>query len=537
MSQSCLSLSDLTFSWPDGEPVFDGLDAVFTAGRTGVVGLNGSGKSTLLRLIAGRVFPDRGSITAHGDVAYLRQDITLDRALRIDRILGIGHVRESLRRIETGAGTPGDFDAVQGRWDIEDRAVSTLHRLGLGKVVANTSDLDRAVGTLSGGETVLLGLTAQLLTDPDVLLLDEPTNNLDGESRRRLYAVVQQFSGTLLVASHDRELLDLMDSIAELRGGAIRLFGGNFTAYQHIVAAEQEAARAAVRDARSDMQKQKRELVEARIKLDRRARYGQKMYENKREPKIVMGLRKRQAQESAGKLRNNHIAKVDEARETLTEAESALREDREVRIELPATEVHSGQEVVALEEVRLATGQLVSLHLVGPERIALVGRNGIGKTTLLETVAAAGPRVPFKVLPQRLDVFDESLTVAENVAAAAPHASREQIRAQLARFLFRGNDADLPASALSGGERLRAALATILLAEPAPRLLLLDEPTNNLDLPSLEHLTQALRSYRGALVVVSHDEQFLRDLGVTRTLELTEAELLCPRSTEPDEQQ
>ncbi|MGV9864178.1 ABC-F family ATP-binding cassette domain-containing protein [Rhodococcus koreensis] len=521
MAQSYLSLSDLTFTWPDGEPVFDGLDAVFCPGRTGLVGLNGSGKSTLLRLIAGRLRPDRGSVTAQGEVAYLPQDITLDPTLKIDRILGIDDLRAALHRIESGDGTPEDFDAATGRWDIEERAVSTLHRLGLERVLGSTSDLDRTVGTLSGGETVLLGLTAQLLREPEVLLLDEPTNNLDGASRGKLYDVVQQFPGTLLVVSHDRALLDLMTSIAELRGGEIRMFGGNFSAYQEIVEAEQEAARAAVRDARSDVQKQKRELVEARIKIDRRKRYGQKMFENKREPKIVMGLRKRQAQESAGKLRNNHIAKVDEARESLTEAESALRDDREVRIDLPATEVYSGQEVVSVRDLSLRSGQQVSLDVVGPERIALVGRNGVGKTTLLDAVVAAGPRVPFKALPQRLDVFDESLTVAENVAAAAPHASQEQIRAQLARFLFRGNDSDVLASALSGGERLRAALATILLAEPAPRLLLMDEPTNNLDLPSLAHLTQALRSYRGALIVVSHDRQFLHDIGVTRWLEMT----------------
>ncbi|MEU2005618.1 ABC-F family ATP-binding cassette domain-containing protein [Rhodococcus sp. NPDC019627] len=526
MAQSYLSLSDLTFSWPDGEPVFDGVDAVFGSGRTGVVGLNGTGKSTLLRLIAGVLQPDRGSIVTRGEVAYLPQDITLDPGLRVDRILGIADLRHSLHRIESGVGTPEDFDAAQGRWDIEERAISTLHKLGLERVLGSARDLDRTVGTLSGGETVLLGFTAKLLTEPDILLLDEPTNNLDGSSRRRLYSLVEQFSGAMLVVSHDRDLLDLMDATAELRGGGIRMFGGNFSIYQEIVEAEQEAALAAVRDARGDVQKQKRELAEARVKLDRRKRYGQKMFETKREPKIVMGMRKRQAQESAGKLRNNHIAKVDEARESLTEAESAVRDDREVRIELPDTEVHSGQDVISVQDLKLGSGQRVSLHVVGPERIALVGRNGVGKTTLLDAIVAAGPRVPFKFLPQRLDVFDEALTVAQNVAAAAPHASQAQIRAQLARFLFRGNDSDVLASALSGGERLRAALATMLLAEPAPRLLLLDEPTNNLDLPSLSHLTQALRSFRGALIVVSHDRRFLEDIGVTRRLELTEDRLL-----------
>ncbi|WP_072688983.1 ABC-F family ATP-binding cassette domain-containing protein [Rhodococcus marinonascens] len=529
MAQSYLSLSDLTFTWPDGQPVFDGLDAVIGSGRTGLVGLNGSGKSTLLRLIAGHLHPDSGSVATHGEVAYLPQNITLDPTLRVDRILGIADVRASLHRIESGAGTSADFDVAQSRWDIEERAVSTLHRLGLERVLESASDLDRTVGTLSGGETVLLSLTAQLLKEPEVLLLDEPTNNLDTESRSRLYEVVQRFSGTLLVVSHDRELLDSMDSIAELRDGRIRMFGGNFSAYRETIEAEQETARTAVRDARNDVEKQKRELAEARIKLDRRKRYGQKMFEDKREPRAAMRLRKRQAQESAGKLRNNHLGKVDEARETLTEAASALRDDREVRIDLPDTEVHSGQQVVSVRGLSLVSGQRVSLDVVGPERIALVGPNGAGKTTLLEAVVAAGPRVPSKTLPQRLDVFDESQSVAENAAAAAPHASAEQIRAHLARFLFRGTDSDVCASTLSGGERLRAALATILLAEPAPRLLLMDEPTNNLDLPSLAHLTQALRSYRGALIVVSHDRQFLHDVGITRWLALTgEGLRACP---------
>jgi ATPase subunit of ABC transporter with duplicated ATPase domains len=157
----------------------------------------------------------------------------------------------------------------------------------------------------------------------------------------------------------------------------------------------------------------------------------------------------------------------------------------------------------------------------GPERIALTGRNGAGKTTLLHRLVEEPPKVPWRLLPQRLDIFDERLSVFDNVSAAAPHAGAEQIRAQLARFLFRGADADVAAGALSGGERLRAALAMLLLAEPAPKLLLLDEPTNNLDLPSLRHLAEALTSFEGALIVVSHDPRFLDEIGITRRLELT----------------
>jgi ATPase subunit of ABC transporter with duplicated ATPase domains len=514
-----LVLSDLSFSWPDGDTVLDGVDAVFPAGRTGLVGRNGAGKSTLLRLIAGRLTPARGSVTVGGDLAYLRQDLALDPGRTVDAVLGIAEQRTALHRIESGEGTDDDYATVGSHWDVEERAVATLDRLGLARIAPTPEALGRTVGTLSGGETMLLGLSAALLTEPDVLLLDEPTNNLDLQAKAHLYAAVEQFTGIVVVVSHDRELLNRMNTTAEFRDGELRFFGGNFDHYRQVVEAEQESARAAVRDARADVRRQGRELVEAQIKIDRRQRYGKKMESSL--PPILAGQRKRQAQESAGKLRGNHQGKLDDARRTLTEAEDALREDKEIRIDLPDSVVHAGQRVLDLDS-SLPTGQHVELGITGPERIAVVGRNGIGKTTLLRAIADAGPVVPWRVLPQRLDVFDESRTLAENVADAAPHASGEEIRGRLARFLFRGRDADVPVSALSGGERLRAALATILLSEPAPRLLMLDEPTNNLDLPSLAHLTEALTQFRGALVVVSHDVPFLRDIGITRWLELSD---------------
>ncbi|MEV0539856.1 ABC-F family ATP-binding cassette domain-containing protein [Nocardia salmonicida] len=516
-----LSFSDLTFHWPDGTAVFDGLDAVVGPGQIGLVGSNGAGKSTLLRLVAGELKPVRGSISVPGSLGYLRQDLGMRTGQRVDAVLGIAEVRDALHRIESGTGEPADFDTVGTAWQVEDEALALLGKLGLDYVAESVEDLDRTLDTLSGGETVLLGVVAELLREPDVLLLDEPTNNLDAVARGRLYEVIRQFAGTVIVVSHDRDLLDRMDGIAELRAGEIRSFGGGFSDYERIIEAEQESARAAVRDARSDVRKQARELVDARTKLDRRARFAQKMQDNKRVPKIVAGLRKNAAEVSAGKLRNSHIDKLDSARETLGQAEELVRADREIRVELPGTRLYPGQDVLDLQQVELANGPVVDLRVSGPERIALTGRNGAGKTTLLRRIVAEDPKVAWRLLPQRLDVFDETRTVFDNVAAAAPHATPEQIRGQLARFLFRGADADIAAAALSGGERLRAALATLLLAEPAPKLLMLDEPTNNLDLPSLAHLTQALASFEGALIVVSHDERFLDDIGVTRRLELT----------------
>ncbi|MET9161720.1 ABC-F family ATP-binding cassette domain-containing protein [Streptomyces parvulus] len=526
-SITCTSLS---FAWPDGTPVFEGLDTAFGPGRTGLVGVNGAGKSTLLKLIAGQLTPADGLVRVSGEIGHLPQNVTLDTALRVDEALGIAARRAALHAIEAGDASEEHFETVGDDWDVEERALATLGELGLGHV-----GLDRTVGEVSGGESVLLRLAALLLRRPDVLLLDEPTNNLDLYARRRLYAAVTSWPGVLVVVSHDRELLELVDQIADLRSGGITWYGGNLSAYEEALAVEQDAAERMVRVAESDLRKQKRELADAQVKLARRKRYGQKMWEQKREPKIVMGARKRAAQESAGKHRIMHEEKLAEARERLDDAVEAVRDDDEIRVDLPSTAVPPGRSVLTLRDLELRYGARVEggFDLHGPERIALIGRNGAGKTTLLRTVAGelapvageATAHVPLRFLPQRLDVLDGELTIAENVARFAPGATNNRIRARLARFLFRGARADQKAATLSGGERFRAALAALMLAEPAPQLLMLDEPTNNLDMASVRQLTGALESYEGALIVASHDMPFLESLGITRWLLFEEGEL------------
>ncbi|MFI0229566.1 ABC-F family ATP-binding cassette domain-containing protein [Streptomyces sp. NPDC017086] len=525
-----LTCHSLSFAWPDGAVVFDGLDIAFGPGRTGLVGVNGSGKSTLLKLLAGDLVPADGSVKAVGEIGHLPQNITLDTALRVDEALGIAERRAALHAIEAGDAAEEHFEAVGDDWDVEERALVTLGELGLGHI-----GLDRTVGELSGGESVLLRLAALLLRRPGILLLDEPTNNLDLYARRRLCQAVASYPGILVMVSHDRELLDLADQIAELHSGEVTWYGGNYSAYEEALAVEQKAAERTVRAAEADVRKQQRELADAQLKLARRKRYGQKMWDSKREPKIVMGARKRAAQESAGKHRAVHQERLAEARERLDEAVEAVRDDDEIRIELPYTAVPPGLQVLTLEDLRTAYQARVDgvLDLRGPERIALVGRNGAGKTTLLRTIAGelqplAGTvtaHVPLRFLPQRLDVLDDDLSVAENVARFAPGATNNRVRARLARFLFRGARADQKAATLSGGERFRAALAALMLAEPAPRLLLLDEPTNNLDMASVRQLTTALESYEGALIVASHDLRFLESVGITRWLLMEEGGL------------
>ncbi|MDG4809164.1 ABC-F family ATP-binding cassette domain-containing protein [Micromonospora sp. WMMD1120] len=536
MSDAFIVCSNLSFSWPDDTPVFSELSFTVPGGRTGLVAPNGAGKSTLLRLIAGELRPSGGSVTVDGVLGYLPQTLPLAGDLSVAQVLGVAERIAALHAIEAGDASEEHFATIGDDWDIEERTRSELNRLGLGEL-----SLDRRLHTLSGGQVVSLGLAAQLLRRPDVLLLDEPTNNLDLAARHKLYDVLTDWSGCLLLVSHDRELLDRMDRIAELDRGEIRWYGGNFTAYTEAVQAAREVAESNLRNAEQEVKREKREMQQARERADRRASNASKNLKNAGLARIVAGGLKRSAQESAGKAQETHAGRLGQAKARLDEAGRAVREDDRIVVDLPDTTVPAGRTVFAgtgmrarFDDRELFGGDGADLVIRGPERIALVGANGVGKSTLLRLVNGdlepaggdirrADGRIAY--LSQRLDLLDLDRTVAENFAAYAPSLPDARRMNLLARFLFRGARVNLPVGVLSGGERLRATLACVLCAEPAPQLLLLDEPTNNLDLVSVAQLESALTAYQGAFVVVSHDERFLAEIGVRRWLRLADGQL------------
>ncbi len=536
MSEAFITCSSLSFAWPDGTPVFDNLSFSVAAGRTGLVAPNGAGKSTLLRLITGELAPSAGSVHVAGRLGYLPQTLPFTAELTVAEVLGVQPTLDALEALAAGDAREEVFATIGDDWDIEERSREVLARVGLPEV-----ELDRRLGGLSGGEVVRLGLAAELLRRPDVLILDEPTNNLDLDARQHLYDVVEDWKGCLLVVSHDRSLLERMDRIAELYRGEVRFYGGSFSVYQAALRAEQEAAVRNLRSAKQQLRRERRERQIARERAARRSGTAARNVKDAGLPKIVAGAMKRRAQESAGKADDVHEARLEAARKRLDEAESAVRDDPEIDLDLPHTTVPTGRMVLSAKglQVRLGGRPLladegVDLVIKGPERIALIGANGSGKTTLLRVINGDLPpdrgelrrgagRVAY--LSQRLDLLDPDRTLEENVADFAPSLTLNERRHLLARFLFRGDRVHLPAGVLSSGELLRATLACVLYAEPAPQLLLLDEPTNNLDLVSVGQLESALRAYRGAFVVVSHDQRFLAEIGVNRWLRVQDGRL------------
>jgi ATPase subunit of ABC transporter with duplicated ATPase domains len=396
-------------------------------------------------------------------------------------------------------------------------------------------DPDGSCRSLSGGELLRIVFAGALLRKTDFLILDEPTNHLDEASCSALADLVSGWEGGLLAVSHDRRLLRAMDRIAELSGSGMRLYGGGYDFYRKTRDGEDAAAAATVAAAEAGLRRDRLERQRALERQSKRTARSAKGSQDPGLPKIVLGMRKRNAEASSARLGKVHAERVEESREALSEARSRLREDARIRMDPAEAAVPAGKTLLQAEAVNLRFpdgswlwGRPVDLEIRGPERVGLAGDNGSGKSLLLAMiqgrvppscgrVAMGTPRVG--LLDQSVSFLDGTRSVLANLRAhAAPGLSDHELRIRLGRFHFPGEDALKPVAALSGGERMRAGLACLLAVGRAIELLLLDEPTNNLDFAGREALESALCMYRGALIVVSHDGEFLERIGLERRL-------------------
>lgn len=523
-----LILDDIALALPDGRVLFESLSEHFDTCLTGLVGRNGVGKSMLARLLADEFLPTQGHITRHGRVRYLAQHIDLSHCgdQTTADLAGLGKIIDALARIERGEPRDDDVDHAEGHWDIALRFQLALQEAGLGHLNAHTP-----VAQLSGGEARRVALIGAWLDDDAFLILDEPTNHLDRAAREMFYANISTRKSGVLVISHDRVLLDAMARIVELTPQGLRSYGGNYDFYQQTRATERRAQQAALDHARTERKRGERELQRQHDRQQHRSASGNRHGRDANQAKILLGLQKNRSEISSGKMRREH----EQQRAALNAAvrTAAQQYDTKNTVALYGNDavLAEGKTLLHLDRLVLPFGEQTPLDLSvdGPRRIVISGPNGCGKSTLLKVIAGLLPArggecrlaVSAQYLDQHLAHLDRARNAIELLRDVAPPLSESDARTRLVHIGLDADRAVQSCANLSGGERMKLALACALNATPPAQLLLLDEPDNHLDLVSLQALEASLKNYRGAVITVSHDAHFLRALQPTHHLRCT----------------
>jgi ATPase subunit of ABC transporter with duplicated ATPase domains len=521
-------LSKLSLSTPEGNPLFSDIDLTFASERTGLVGRNGVGKTTLLASIAGEHVPQSGRVLVDGTIGLLRQDVQVRAGATVADLFGARRALELLRRAEHGDASADEVAAID--WTLETRLESALARLGF--------DLapDTELSCLSGGQITRVRLAALVFAQPDFLLLDEPTNNLDRDGRRAVTDLLAAWRGGAIVVSHDRGLVERMDAIVELTSLGATRYGGNWSSYRDQKAVELAAVRHDLAHAEKRLSEIGGRAQEAAEKKARKDSGGTKKRAKGDMPRILAGARKDRSEDTGGKNAQMAERRRAEALDAVDAARKRIEILQPLSVKLPATHLPAGREVLGLDRVSAGYHPArpvlreLSFTIVGPERVALVGPNGSGKTTLLKLIAGemrplsgiVRVRPDFAVFDQKVSLLDSSISILENFERLNPKADLNACYAALARFMFRADAALQVVASLSGGQLFRAGLACVLGGPTPPSLLILDEPTNHLDIESIESVEAGLRAYDGALLVVSHDEAFLRAIEITRRVALAD---------------
>ncbi len=528
-----IGVNQLSYQFPGGPALFDGLTFTIPRGKTGLVGDNGSGKSTLLKLLAGSLAPTSGTIAREGKVAVMPQRFAPYQDQNVAEALGVATVLQALQRILAGGGSEADFLLLENNWDIEDRIEGVLRRVDLSHL-----SLDRAFASLSGGEMSRLLFAALLLQTPDFILLDEPTNHLDQASREKLYQLIATFEKGLLIVSHDRALLGLVDNTLELSPNGIHLYGGNYEFYERQKQVEREAALHQYQTATREWQKSVRQQQQAIERQEKRNSRGEKSNRAKGVDKMALHILKGAGEKTLSHAKSVHAAKVQQQAEKAAQAKAHAPRPQAIAIDLENSTLPAAKKVIVAENLNYRYGenawlwpQPLSFTLLSQDRLAIRGDNGTGKSTLVQLITGAlAPATgtlhvgtgKIGLIDQQLLLVDDALSVLENLRRFAPAGMAEhELRIRLGRFLFYGETVFKQAACLSGGERMRLALACLLATGNAPQLLVLDEPTNNLDIASVTQLISALAGYQGAMVVISHDPHFLAQLHLTQQLSLS----------------
>ena len=486
--------------------------------KAALIGNNGAGKTTLLRIIMNELHADSGQVVLMKDkqIGYLAQyqDVQGHRTV-YEELLStkqyIIDMEERMRSMELemkhASGEELDrlmnsYTRLTHEFELENgyayksELMGVLNGLGFAE-----EDFNKQVATLSGGQKTRVALGKLLISKPDILLLDEPTNHLDMESIAWLETYLLNYPGAVFIVSHDRYFLDkVVTKVVEIEAGHVRMYSGNYSAYAEKKAQLRDAQYKAYLNQQRDIKHQEAVIV--------------KLKSFNREKSIKRA-------ESREKMLNK-IQRIEKP----LEVQSQMRLSLEPR-------VVSGNDVLTVEELSKSFPQQklfsnISFQITRGERVALIGNNGTGKTTMLKILNglldadagsfSLGAKVQIGYYDQEHHVLHAEKTIFQEISDTYPTLTETEIRNMLAAFLFTGDDVFKEISALSGGERGRVSLAKLMLSEA--NFLILDEPTNHLDIASKEILEEALNSYTGTVLYVSHDRYFINQTA-TRILDLT----------------
>ncbi|UFH49221.1 ATP-binding cassette domain-containing protein [Pseudomonas sp. KNUC1026] len=501
------------------------MNATFCARQfTGIVGPNGSGKSMLAQIMAGRVATTQGAVGCAGRVGYLPQWLGPLPGTVAD-LLGVREALDALARIEAGACDPALFDVIDDRWALASDVCTCLERAGLAHL-----PLDRPAQALSGGETVRLMLAGLRLGGATVLILDEPTNHLDAQAREQLVDALGRGTETRIVISHDRQLLERADRILELRPTQLAPYTGGYSLYREQREAQRSNAQSALTKAKAVRDSLEQNIAAARQREVQRASHGRKVARATGTPAIVANAQAERAEQHSGHQRIQQARMAQAAQTQLDEARAGVELLRPSQLITPQGHVANAAQVVALEACELpygpAASRFIDLALQGPVRVGVLGPNGCGKSTLLKVIgnmlapASGSARCAERthLIDQQAQTFPPEQNIEQVLRSQYGTAEEGRLRQVFANAGLDARQMTTPFGTLSGGERLRAALAWLAGGPEQTQLLLLDEVNNHLDIAALEAVEHLLRQYQGALVVSAHDRAFLQALQLTHRL-------------------
>ena len=525
-------LHQVTCQFPTGDTLFGPMNLTLEPSLCALVGRNGSGKTRLLRLLAGLDEPASGHIERFGSHAWVAQQHVISPQTTLAELLGYDAIFAARKRIDSGDYQPDDLELLDGRWDVAERLSEAFINAQLPPF-----DPDKPAGELSGGERIRALLCGAFTAEADFMLLDEPTNHLDRQGRAWFYDQLSRYQGGVLVASHDRELLAQVPRILELSASGLHSYGGNYADYQAQRDAEQQAARAALEHAATERKRTRARMQKEHDDSQRRSAKTLRTVDTLNIASFERVKYKGAAKERIGSWKKQHSEQNEALNAAVNKARERVEDDNPVMFTLPGSQVPEGKQVLVLEDLVLPHVPVPPLtwRMDGPMRVALKGPNGCGKSTLLKTILGEmTPRsgtckvsVSCAYLDQHLSRLDLSQSVMTHLNLSHTPLEEGVLRTRLAQLQLGADKVMLPLAALSGGERLKAALACVLWRAEATQLLLLDEPTNHLDLASVKAIEAALAGFPGALLVVSHDEAFLRGLTLTHEWVWEEAGWRC----------